>query len=88
MNSQITFPKIQNLQVTIEGHTDNVGNPTDNLILSQNRAKSIYDYLVSKNIDKSRLSYKGYGETKPIASNSTADGRAKNRRTVFKVIAK
>ena len=76
------------LTVIIEGHTDNVGNPTDNLILSQNRAKSIYDYLVSKGIDKSRLSYKGYGETKPIASNSTAEGKAKNRRTVFKVIAK
>jgi outer membrane protein OmpA-like peptidoglycan-associated protein len=76
------------LTVTIEGHTDNVGNPTDNLILSQNRAKSIYDYLVSKDIDKSRLSYKGYGETKPIASNSSPEGRAKNRRTVFKVIAK
>ena len=76
------------LTVTIEGHTDNVGNPTDNLILSQNRARSIYDYLVSKNIDKSRLSFKGYGETKPIAGNTTPDGRAKNRRTVFKVIAK
>jgi len=76
------------LTVTIEGHTDNVGNPTDNLILSQNRARSIYDYLVSKNIDKSRLRYKGYGETKPLTSNATPDGRAKNRRTVFKVIAK
>jgi outer membrane protein OmpA-like peptidoglycan-associated protein len=76
------------LTVTIEGHTDNVGNPTDNLILSQNRAKSIYDYIVGKGIDKSRLSYKGYGETKPIASNSTSEGKAKNRRTVFKVIAK
>ena len=76
------------LTVTIEGHTDNVGNPTDNLILSQNRAKSIYDYLITRGIDKTRLSFKGYGETKPIASNSSADGRAKNRRTVFKVIAK
>jgi outer membrane protein OmpA-like peptidoglycan-associated protein/tetratricopeptide (TPR) repeat protein len=76
------------LTVTIEGHTDNVGNPTDNLILSQNRARSIYDYLVERGIDKSRLSYKGYGETKPIATNSTSEGKAKNRRTVFKVIAK
>lgn len=76
------------LTVTIEGHTDNVGNPTDNLILSQNRAKSIYDFLVERGIDKSRLSYKGYGETKPLASNASAEGKAKNRRTVFKVIAK
>lgn len=76
------------LTVTIEGHTDNVGNPADNLILSQNRAKSIYDYIVGKGIDKSRLSFKGYGETKPIANNGTAEGKAKNRRTVFKVIAK
>lgn len=76
------------LHVTIEGHTDNVGNPADNLILSQNRAKSIYNYLIGKGIDKPRLSYKGFGETKPIANNSTGDGKAKNRRTVFKVIAK
>ena len=76
------------LSVSIEGHTDNVGNPADNLILSQNRAKSIYNYLVSRGIDKARLSYKGYGETKPIASNASAEGRAKNRRTVFKVISK
>ncbi len=81
---------IQNpkLTVAIEGYTDNVGNPTDNLILSQNRAKSIFDYLVSRSINKTRLSYKGYGETKPIASNASQEGRARNRRTVFKVIAK
>lgn len=76
------------LTVTIEGHTDNVGNPADNLILSQSRAKSIYNYLVEKGIDKSRLSYKGFGETKPLANNGTSEGKAKNRRTVFKVIAK
>jgi len=75
------------LTVTIEGHTDNVGGDADNQILSQNRAKSIFDYLVSRGIDKSRLSYKGYGASKPIANNGTAEGRAKNRRTIFKVIA-
>ena len=76
------------LTVTIEGHTDNVGNPADNLILSQSRAKSIYNYLVDKGIDKSRLSYRGFGETKPLANNGTSEGKAKNRRIVFKVIAK
>ncbi|CAN5515532.1 OmpA family protein [soil metagenome] len=75
------------LTVTIEGHTDNVGGDADNLILSQNRAKSIFDYLVSRGIEKVRLSFKGYGASKPIANNGTAVGRAKNRRTVFKVIA-
>jgi len=76
------------LTVTIEGHTDNVGNPQNNLILSQNRARTIYNYLVNQQIAKERLSYKGFGETKPVMSNATAEGRAMNRRTVFKVIAK
>jgi outer membrane protein OmpA-like peptidoglycan-associated protein len=73
------------LHVALQGHTDNVGNPTANMTLSENRAKAVFDYLVSHSIDKSRASYKGYGETKPIASNTTEEGRAKNRRTVFVV---
>ncbi|MBL0103842.1 MAG: OmpA family protein [Bacteroidetes bacterium] len=73
------------LRVALNGHTDNVGKPADNMILSENRAKAVYNYLLSKGVDKSRLSYKGFGETKPIAPNSTEAGRAKNRRTVFVV---
>lgn len=73
------------LHVALHGHTDNVGNPTDNLVLSNSRAKAVFDYLAQKGIDKSRLSFKGFGETKPIASNSSEEGRAKNRRTVFVV---
>ncbi len=78
----------QKLQVALHGHTDNVGNPADNLVLSNNRAKAVFDYLASKGIEKSRLSFKGFGETKPLASNSTEVGRAKNRRTVFVVNSK
>ena len=76
------------LQVALHGHTDNVGNPGDNLILSNNRAKAVFDYLATKGIEKNRMSFKGFGETKPISSNTTEDGRAKNRRTVFVVNSK
>jgi outer membrane protein OmpA-like peptidoglycan-associated protein len=74
--------------VVLQGHTDNVGSDQDNVILSENRAKTIYNYLIAKGIGKSRLSYKGYGASKPIADNSTEEGRARNRRTVFVVTAK
>lgn len=73
------------LKVEISGHTDNVGSPADNLVLSNNRAKSVVNYLVSKGIAANRLSYKGYGETKPVADNNTEEGRALNRRTEMKV---
>lgn len=74
------------LKVQINGHTDNVGKPADNLKLSTNRAKAVVDYLVSKGIDAGRLAYKGFGETKPIADNKTEAGRAQNRRTEFVII--
>jgi OmpA-OmpF porin, OOP family len=65
----------------IEGHTDNVGSPEGNMKLSQRRAESVLSYLVDKfGIDRSRLSAKGYGETRPIAYNTTSVGRQKNRR--------
>jgi outer membrane protein OmpA-like peptidoglycan-associated protein len=76
------------VNVALQGHTDNVGSPADNMKLSENRAKAVYDYLVSNSISSSRVSYKGFGETKPIADNNTAEGRAKNRRTVFVVTSK
>lgn len=74
------------LKIEINGHTDNVGKPAENLILSKNRAKSVMDYLVSKNIAATRVTYKGFGETKPIADNKTETGKAKNRRTEFKIV--
>jgi outer membrane protein OmpA-like peptidoglycan-associated protein len=73
------------LKVEISGHTDNTGNSKDNLTLSANRAKAIVDYLTEKGIESNRLSYKGYGDTQPIADNNTESGRAKNRRTSFTV---
>ncbi|HRH67686.1 MAG TPA: OmpA family protein [Bacteroidia bacterium] len=76
------------LRVALHGHTDNIGNPNDNMALSENRAKAVYDYLVSRGIDKGRMSYKGFGETKPIASNTSEGGKARNRRTVFVVNSK
>ncbi|MFY0570134.1 OmpA family protein [Archangium lansingense] len=72
--------------VLIEGHTDNVGSDTLNLNLSQRRAQSVLDYLVSKGIEAHRLRAKGFGESKPIATNATALGRAKNRRVDFRLI--
>jgi outer membrane protein OmpA-like peptidoglycan-associated protein len=78
------FPK---MRVSIEGHTDNVGKEKTNLRLSQRRAEAVRDYLVSKGIAPSRLEAIGYGPTKPIMSNRTARGKAKNRRTEFKVLS-
>ena len=75
--------KYPDYKLDITGHTDNVGKPQSNLILSQQRAKACYDYLVSKGIQKSRLLSKGMGETQPIDSNDTNKGRQNNRRVNF-----
>jgi outer membrane protein OmpA-like peptidoglycan-associated protein/tetratricopeptide (TPR) repeat protein len=72
--------------IQINGYTDNVGKPADNLLLSENRAKSVVNYLKSKGIDPKRLSYKGYGDAQPVSSNATEAGRAQNRRTELKVL--
>nr|WP_245591676.1 OmpA family protein [Cystobacter fuscus] len=72
--------------VLIEGHTDNVGSDTLNLSLSQRRAQSVMDYLISKEIEAHRLRAKGFGESQPIATNGTPLGRAKNRRVEFRLI--
>ncbi|MFN8134607.1 MAG: OmpA family protein [Bacteroidales bacterium] len=76
------------LKIEIGGHADNEGSDAHNITLSQNRAKAVYDFLVLNGIQATRLTYKGYGESTPIDSNQTPDGRAKNRRTEFKVISK
>lgn len=72
------------VNLTIEGHTDNVGEDAYNLELSQKRTESVRDYLISKGISAARLTAIGYGETRPIAENSNANGRAKNRRVELK----
>jgi len=75
--------KNPDMQVAIHGHTDNIGSDTDNIELSKNRARSVKAYLSLSGIDAFRLSHKGYGESKPISSNSTERGKAENRRTEF-----
>jgi outer membrane protein OmpA-like peptidoglycan-associated protein len=76
------------VRIEVSGHTDNVGSDQLNQTLSENRAKSVYQYLVTNNINPNRLVYKGYGETQPVASNDNEENRSKNRRTEFKIIAK
>ena len=75
-----------NLKIQINGHTDNVGDQQANLKLSTERAQAVYEYLVSKGIDSNRLNFKGFGETEPIATNTTPEGRQKNRRTEFMIL--
>jgi OOP family OmpA-OmpF porin len=65
----------------VEGNTDNVGDPRWNQDLSERRARALVDYLVSRGIEPGRISGKGNGSSKPVASNSTPEGRARNRRT-------
>lgn len=76
------------IRLEISGHTDNVGSYRANQKLSESRAKSVVDYMVSKGVGSSRLEYKGYSFNQPIADNSTAEGRSKNRRVEFKVLSK
>jgi outer membrane protein OmpA-like peptidoglycan-associated protein len=68
------------IEVEVQGHTDNTGIAKYNQWLSEKRAQRVKDYLVSKGVDPSRLAAKGYGLTQPVASNDTEDGRAQNRR--------
>ncbi len=76
------------MKIEISGHTDNVGNKEANKVLSQNRAKAVYDFLITKGITADRMKYVGYGDTQPIASNDDEKGRAQNRRTEFKILEK
>jgi len=88
LNKLVDFlEKYPNIKIEISGHTDNVGSAEYNKILSTNRAKSVYDYLISKGISANRITYVGYGFSKPIAPNDTPEGRALNRRTEFKIIS-
>ncbi|MDR0789472.1 MAG: OmpA family protein [Bacteroidales bacterium] len=78
-------PKIK---IEISGHTDNTGSKEHNQTLSEQRAKAIADYLVSQGISATKLTSKGYGQDRPVATNDTDEGRAKNRRTEFRITAK
>ena len=74
------------LKVQISGHTDSDGDDDFNLELSINRAKSVVNWLIENNIDQNRLSFKGYGETRPIEENNSITNKAKNRRTELTII--
>lgn len=74
--------------VVVKGHTDNVGNADKNLQLSKDRAAAVCDYLVSKGVQKENIESEGFGQTKPIASNNTKAGRAKNRRVEIDMYTK
>ena len=71
--------------IEIQGHTDNVGKPDANMVLSDKRAEAVKNYLISKGIDPKRMTSHGYGDTKPVASNKTTAGKALNRRVEFVV---
>ena len=73
------------LKIEISGHTDNTGSAAMNENLSQQRANAVVAYIVTKGIDTSRLTAKGYGSKKPIATNDAESGRQQNRRTEFKI---
>jgi len=75
------------MKIEIRGHTDGHGSVDYNQRLSENRAKAVVDYLVSKGVDVKRLQYKGFGKSQPIDTNATDEGRARNRRVEFKVIS-
>lgn len=79
--------KNPSLKIQINGYTDNVGSDVDNQKLSENRAKSVYQYLIDKGIKNDRLAYKGFGEAEPIDTNDTEEGRANNRRTEFIILS-
>lgn len=75
-----------NYKLIIEGHTDNVGSAINNQMLSEKRAKACFDVLTSKGVSSSRMSHTGYGESRPISSNDTLEGRKLNRRVVFNLV--
>ncbi len=77
-------PQIERVEVA--GHTDSQGDDGHNLVLSDERSKSVRAYLIAKGVEASRLQAQGYGESRPLAPNSTANGRAENRRVEFNIL--
>jgi outer membrane protein OmpA-like peptidoglycan-associated protein len=74
------------LSVEVQGHTDDTGGEERNKELSEKRAGSVVDYLVEQGINKDRLQWAGYGESRPVAGNESEEGRRKNRRTTIKIL--
>jgi len=82
----IALNKVKGKNIKIIGHTDSSGDPQKNIILSQARAEAVKQYLIFKQISADFLSTQGQGSQNPVADNSTADGRKKNRRIEFEVL--
>lgn len=85
-NLELFLIKNPNIKIEIGGYTDNEGATAYNQELSEKRAKAVYEYLSAKKLHPERISYKGYGESNPIATNKTELGRSKNRRTELKIL--
>ena len=85
-NLEAALKKFPNMTIELSGHTDNVGTVEGNRTLSQNRAEAVMNFLASKGVSASRMTAVGYGDTVPVESNDTEEGRAENRRTEFKII--
>jgi OOP family OmpA-OmpF porin len=81
----VAFMNENKVESRLSGHTDNIGTEAYNLKLSDRRWTSVRDYVVKKGVEGGRVSGQGFGESKPIADNKTAQGRAKNRRVEIKV---
>lgn len=81
------FKEYPKTNILVEGHTDSAGSDEYNMTLSKQRATSVTDYLIGKGLDATRFDTKWYGENQPVADNSTAEGKAKNRRVELAIVA-
>jgi len=86
LDTLVRFLNANTIKIRINGHTDNQGTTKHNHKLSASRANAVGDYLISKGIDKKRVSWQGFGETKPKADNATVAGQQKNRRVEFEIV--
>ena len=86
LNLVVFMNENADVNIEVSGHTDNVGNDAANLSLSTNRSKAVHEFLIAHDIAGNRVRYRGYGETKPVATNESEDGRAMNRRTEVTVL--
>lgn len=84
----VLLKKEKTLKIEISGHTDATGTDAINTQLSADRAKAVYTYVSAKGITLDKLTYKGYGKTKPVSSNDTEQGRQQNRRVEFTIIGR
>lgn len=86
LNKLVTYLKLHPAyKIDLSGHTDNIGKERDNQQLSEGRAKAVADYLMQEGIEQNRISYKGYGSSRPVTDNTSEDGRKKNRRVEIKL---